>query len=251
MLDHCRLRHLVLPLACSLALACNADAPSETDDAADAADHDNSSESTNTGDGDDPPSCGDGVIEPAEDCDGPLTLACSDYDTMYLSGSVTCTDDCRYDTSACDVGPVDLELCSTPALAFNDSLAASDTIVVDVGGTVVDVDVVVLITHSYLEDVHTSLAHVDTGVKLFGNFCGFNEDVDATFDDDAQTPLTCTPPPLAPDPPAAILGTMQPEQPLAAFDGLPGAGEWTLDVSDDFAVNSGTLDSWCLRLTVE
>lgn len=246
-----RLQHFMLPLVFLTCLACTDDGQPGADEASGDTDATGTMDATDTGEGGNEAICGDGVVDPMEDCDGALTLACSDYDPIYLSGAVACDPECRYDTSACAAGPLELELCSTPALDFNHDVSASDSIVVDVGGTVVDVDVVLLVTHSYLEDVHANLGHSEAAAKLFGDICGYNEDVDATFDDEARMPLTCTPPPIVPDPPAAILGTMGPQEPLSIFDGLPAAGEWTLGLWDDFGLNDGTLDSWCLRLTVE
>ena len=46
--------------------------------------------------------CGNGVIEPGEECDGGTSLTCTD---IGLSGSgLTCTSECRLDSSAC-TGP--------------------------------------------------------------------------------------------------------------------------------------------------
>lgn len=49
--------------------------------------------------------CGNGIIEPGEDCDGemigPIT-ECSQFDNRFISGQLGCTADCQYDLSDCE-----------------------------------------------------------------------------------------------------------------------------------------------------
>lgn len=97
----------------------SADAPPGTD----------SSSSSGSGDEPDPASsssgepelCGNGAIDPGEDCDGDALVfaSCSELDAVYTGGALVCGADCRLDTSAC-------EQCEAPQLAPCD--AASDDI---------------------------------------------------------------------------------------------------------------------------
>ncbi|NJK32421.1 MAG: hypothetical protein HC927_08425 [Deltaproteobacteria bacterium] len=247
------LRPTTLVFACSLALlgACND--PGEGDDELAETGETGEGEDETEAEGDDQPApmCGDGVVDPGEDCDGELTLACADHDPIYLTGAVACSSECRFDTSACVSGPALIEVCSSPGLTINDDSHPSDTIVLDVVGTVVDVDVQLSVTHDHLEDLHVTLGHAELGPTLLNKFCGYYEDIDAVFDDEADIPLTCVPNPIVPDPPAAILGPMRPQDSFTVFDGLDAGGEWTLYISHASLFNGGTLDSWCLRVTVE
>jgi hypothetical protein len=48
------------------------------------------------------PVCGDGRKDPVEQCDGPTTPECAEYDSRrYIGGTVRCTSDCKFDTSRC------------------------------------------------------------------------------------------------------------------------------------------------------
>ncbi len=54
------------------------------------------------------PSCGNGVLDPGEDCDNKVMrfsatqTACNAYDSsVYQKGTISCTSDCKYDFSAC------------------------------------------------------------------------------------------------------------------------------------------------------
>lgn len=55
-------------------------------------------------------SCGDGIVNGDEECDGSAYLldvsTCSEYSSAYLSGNLKCTPLCEIDTSACVEKPV-------------------------------------------------------------------------------------------------------------------------------------------------
>jgi hypothetical protein len=53
--------------------------------------------------------CGDGVVDDGEDCDGAVALACAALDPEYTWGDVACTGDCRLDTAGC-------QTCQAPAI---------------------------------------------------------------------------------------------------------------------------------------
>ena len=66
--------------------------------------------------------CGDGLVNNSEDCDGSAFLlditSCSEWDSSYTSGSVTCTNDCRINYSACHGGSDDV--CGDNVLGANE-----------------------------------------------------------------------------------------------------------------------------------
>ncbi len=64
------------------------------------------SSSSSTGDttGEPVPLCGNGKLDPGEDCDGELVPeVCAALDPSFTGGTVVCADDCTFDTSACEV----------------------------------------------------------------------------------------------------------------------------------------------------
>gem|GEM_PF-1361572 len=128
-------------------------------------------------------------------------------------------------------------------------------------GYVYDVDVTVDIDHAASGDLDVRLTSPKgQQVVLTTNNGGGTGNVFAgtRFDDDAD-PGTVVP--YATPSAASMLVTdtafatgvvetsLAPEGSLAAFDGQPAAGAWTLTVKDDAAGNVGTLQGWTLHLT--
>jgi len=50
--------------------------------------------------------CGNGLLDAGEQCDGEQSLSCTELG--YASGMATCTDQCTFDTSACEAAQVPL-----------------------------------------------------------------------------------------------------------------------------------------------
>ncbi|MBU1239516.1 hypothetical protein KKF84_01940 [Myxococcota bacterium] len=48
--------------------------------------------------------CGNGVIEPGEECEGtiPASLSCSQLNPLFPKGEITCSDSCQFDLSRCE-----------------------------------------------------------------------------------------------------------------------------------------------------
>jgi hypothetical protein len=74
--------------------------------------------------------------------------------------------------------------------------------------------------------------------------CGSSADnMDVILDDEAATPIhgvVGTP-----------IGTFSPRNPLSAFDGMDVNGDWTITASDNAAGDTGTLDQWCMEVTLD
>jgi hypothetical protein len=144
-------------------------------------------------------------------------------------------------------------LCSSPALAIPDSLptGVADTLSTS-GGTLTDLDVSIVATHTWVGDLIFTLQHVDTGttvivfdrpgvpVSTFG--CQQN-DIATTLDDAAGTSVENV---CVVGSPAIDAGPYAPNNPLAAFNGESLSGNWTMRVSDNALGDTGTLDQWCL-----
>ncbi|MCB0517855.1 MAG: proprotein convertase P-domain-containing protein [Lewinellaceae bacterium] len=133
---------------------------------------------------------------------------------------------------------------NTPA-AITDFNTTTSTLNVPTSTLTGDVNVNINITHTWMGDLTVTLTSPKgTTVTLFDGLCGSDNDMAATFDDEAATPVVCSP-----TPPPAVTGTFQPEELLSAFDGENMAGVWTLSITDDTGGDVGTLTSWSLTLT--
>ncbi len=131
----------------------------------------------------------------------------------------------------------------------------SDTITISDGRAVVDLDLRLEITHSWVGDLLIQLSHPDTATSITvidrpgypanKDGCGQN-DIQAILDDELTLPVEkrCS------ANPAAIAGIFRPEQALAGFDGQLAAGTWILSVADRSVNDSGKLRNWCLRITL-
>ncbi len=110
--------------------------------------------------------------------------------------------------------------------------------------TIADVNVHLELSHTYLEDLVVSLISPSgTRVTLVSKSCGNRENLLAIFDDQG-VPISCNENP-------AISGTVQPMGSLAAFNGEPTFGEWTLEIEDTVPTDGGTLIAFSLELCVE
>ncbi|MCB8917509.1 MAG: hypothetical protein H6666_06265 [Ardenticatenaceae bacterium] len=187
------------------------------------------------------------------------TVATTNYTSSGLGGNftyywrVTADNVCGGSTSPVwHFTTVDLQ-CSSPNLAIPDNNPAGVTndLVIANGGTIDDLNVSIDVTHTWVGDTVFSLTHVDTGTTVtfydrpgvpastFG--CSGN-DIDATLDDEAATPVENECGAGVP----AIAGSFIPNNALAAFDGEDVAGTWRITAYDLAGGDTGTLNTWCV-----
>ena len=148
--------------------------------------------------------------------------------------------------------PIDGAFCSNPSIAIpdNDVTGVTDSIEVMLAGNLTDLAVMVQMDHSWVGDITAIISHNSTDVRLldrpgvpaideFG--CG-NENIDAIFDDSesfiAEDTCSSTWP--------AIAGFFKPSEPLNALTNQELSGSWSLQVTDTSAIDTGTLQQWCL-----
>jgi len=136
-------------------------------------------------------------------------------------------DECENDYTTYSF-PVDLPI--------PDEGSVSDTQNIPDSGTIGDVNVGVTITHTFLGDLTIDVSHDGTVVRLWDRQCGTNDDMDVIFDDIGD-PVICGTP---------TVGTFEPVEPLAAFNGGDLFGDWTITVADNAALDVGTLNAWAL-----
>jgi subtilisin-like proprotein convertase family protein len=191
--------------------------------------------------------CGNGTVEGADQCDGNALGAQTCADQGFTGGALDCGNDCTFDTAQCSNDVI--AICSTPGSSIDSgNPTTTDTITVPNMGNIADVDVFLDITHTYDGDLDISLSADGLGVSndLVQDQCGTSEDVWAVFNDEgsAAPADNC-------DEPYGIEGNLTPLTALSAYDGMEASGEWTLSVTDDAGGDSGTLNEWCLYLTLE
>lgn len=111
-------------------------------------------------------------------------------------------------------------------------------------GVVSDLDVAVSILHGRESDVSVYLISPGGGsITLLSGVGGTGVDfLNTILDDEASSAVASGSAPFA--------GSYRPAQALSALDGTPAAGVWKLRVVDSVDGTTGTLVSWCLRMTV-
>ena len=102
------------------------------------------------------------------------------------------------------------------------SSPAEHTFMVPDNGTILDIDVGALVTHSRIGETRIELSHLGTTVILWEQQCDTNDDLDAVFDDEGVAAVCASP----------VQGMIIPFEALTAFDGMEMQGEWTIRVSE-------------------
>ena len=155
--------------------------------------------------------------------------------SVYMDSNKTCT------ANFCHEGCLCYPSSDTP-VAIPDLDTINSSINVPDGFTIDDVNVTLDITHTYDADLDVYLISPQgTRVELFtdvgGNGANFTN---TTLDDECATPITGGTVPFT--------GCYQPEGSLSDFDGENSSGVWTLELSDDYLADAGTLQSWSLEV---
>ncbi|MEQ8703548.1 MAG: zinc-dependent metalloprotease family protein [Phaeodactylibacter sp.] len=131
----------------------------------------------------------------------------------------------------------------------------STTLITDGNFTIQDLNVGLVIDHTWLGDLSATLASEDgTTITLFdqpgvpgSDFGCSQNDMLVDFDDDALLTADDFENTCEVSGPYAISGSFQPVGPLSSFAGLPAAGTWTLTISDAFNQDGGSLVIWYIE----
>lgn len=146
-------------------------------------------------------------------------------------------------------------ICATGPITIPDSeFAVPGTVDIDIvtgeGGVIDDLNIGLVVNHTWVGDLEFSLRHVDTGTTVslidrpgyISSGFGCSEDnIDVVLDDDSTTPVETTCGGLP-----ALSGVLKPQMPLAAFNGEALAGTWRLTASDHAPGDEGAVLEWCL-----
>ena len=161
---------------------------------------------------------------------------------------VTASNDCgsspvsgfySFSTNAC---ANNISLNVPVSISANGSPSYTSTLTVNLAGTINDINVIGLTgTHSYISDMTFKLTGPNGVVcTLFDQICNNEDNFDVNFDDQATAgALPC--PPVGG-------GTFQPSTALAAFNGIPASGTWTLNITDNANQDGGSVDNWGLEI---
>ena len=142
------------------------------------------------------------------------------------------------------------EICNTTASAnvpitigTTANITVNSTLTIPDALTITDVDVILNISHTWVNDLTVTLiSPTGTQVQLVNRPCAnaaLNNAI-ATFDDAGIT-LVCGNNP-------AISGVVKPIQVLSALNGQNSSGIWTLRVLDSANQDGGAINSWSLKL---
>ncbi|MEW5986901.1 MAG: SBBP repeat-containing protein [Chloroflexota bacterium] len=139
------------------------------------------------------------------------------------------------------------------AIPDGDPAGASSSVVITDTAYLLDLDVSLSVEHPFVGDLVATLTHEETGttIPLMDRpggppppYCD-GDDVAATLDDEADSPIEDECDPGAP----SIAGRFTPQTPLSAVDLEQLGGTWTLNVADVEADNVGQVTEWCLLPT--
>jgi subtilisin-like proprotein convertase family protein/subtilisin family serine protease len=125
-----------------------------------------------------------------------------------------------------------------------DNGSITSTITVGVDGILMDLDLQLDVTHTFVGDLDANLTSPDgTVIELFNRIGGGDDNFQVTyFDDEADTSIN--------DGVAPYDGSFRPSQAFTGFDGLLVAGDWTLTITDNAGADTGTLNDWSLFLDI-
>jgi len=154
------------------------------------------------------------------------------------------TDEFTIDVGTPGVGMAGYDSEDVPYPITDNNTLTSTLAVTDVA-LVTDVDVGLTLTHTYDGDLDIFLIGPEgTRIELSTDNGGTGENfTDTLFDDEAATSIT--------EGSAPFGGPHRPEGLLDALDGIPAAGTWTLEITDDAGSDTGELVAWSLVLTTE
>jgi subtilisin family serine protease/subtilisin-like proprotein convertase family protein len=120
----------------------------------------------------------------------------------------------------------------------------SSLTITDLPGTIADLNVTLNVTHTFNGDLDIFLiSPTGTRVELMTDCGGSGDGFFITLDDEALTSVVAMPTTGTPT------GTFRPEGLLSAVDGQNMNGTWQIEVTDDAAGDSGTLNFWTLTFS--
>jgi subtilisin-like proprotein convertase family protein len=148
--------------------------------------------------------------------------------------------------------------CNSDSFGIPDdnSQGVNSTISIDDPRVILDLDVRLEASHSWISDLIFTLTHEESGNSITlidrpgipDSSAGCSEDdIGAILDDEITGAVENKCSSTA----AAISGIYRPVQPLSSFEGEGITGTWILNVSDHNVHDTGTLDEWCIAAVID
>lgn len=112
---------------------------------------------------------------------------------------------------------------------------------------ILDVNVILSITHTYDQDlrIYLDAPYDDENVVILAYECGHAGDnySGTAFDDEASSAICANEAPFT--------GSFRPDDPLELLDGRRTNGTWILRVTDNWHSDTGTVDGWRMEITID
>lgn len=159
-----------------------------------------------------------------------------DVNTTTFAIGYTVTNTCYTYTNSTALVVPDGVGNNQPGAVVSNLISVTDDVVIT------DVNVIVDVTHTYIEDLVIGLNNPDGDqVFLWGRYCDGEDAFTITFDDDGPVlPSTgCTNP---------MTGTYAPYGNLSDFNGSSSLGSWELLAVDYYVGDTGQINSWTLQI---
>jgi len=131
----------------------------------------------------------------------------------------------------------------TGSTAIRDNATTTISLPITTTGIIDDINVRIALTHTYDSDLRIFL--IDPSgirVQLFNRRGGSGDNISATFDDEANLPISLGRAPFN--------GSFKPEQALSGLDGRQLAGVWRLEIQDLAWADVGRITSFSLIVTL-
>ncbi len=155
------------------------------------------------------------------------------------------------------INPTTLLSCNSRAINIpdNDPTGVSSNLLLNEPEYILDLDIRIDLSHTWIGDLIVSLTHGDTasqirlidqpGLPATSNGCD-QDNIEAILDDEVTLPVENRCSSTIP----SISGIYKPEQPLSTFIGENLNGTWTLNVSDNYTADTGSLIEWCIAARI-
>lgn len=140
-------------------------------------------------------------------------------------------------------GPQNIASTNVPVTITDVSTVTSTLTVAGLSGTITDVNVTLDISHTFDSDLDVFLiSPLGTAIELFTDVGSGGDNFTNTTLDDAFSfnPIAVGTAPFS--------STFSPEGLLSALNGENANGTWTLQITDDQGVDTGTLNSWSIKV---
>lgn len=199
------------------------------------------------------------IDEPGPSPCVPRGACCTSPTACAVQTEASCTGVYLGDGTTCGAGGPVTTFVSDPNVDIpdNDPVGVTDSINVPASFTLTDVDIDLVVPHTWVGDLVVTITHGSTvavidrmGFPTLPFGCNSN-DLDVVLDDenaggggpieDLCGPNDASPTPTSP--PNYI-----PSGALSAFDGMDSSGLWTITISDNAQADTGILVHWSLHL---